>query len=242
MNVLVIAAHPDDEALGCGGTMARHAACGHRVDAIFVADGEMARSGEARPHQAGARAAGDRASQPNLPARRAAAEAAAQHLGSNPPHFLDLPDNRLDALALLDIVQPIERLTTGMMPQIIYTHHMGDLNVDHQMVARAVLTAFRPQPGSSVQAIYGFEVMSSTGWKGGLDPFEPVHFVDIGHTMEAKHAALRCYAAEMRAFPHARSHNGVDALARFRGAVQGLHAAEAFTVYRQHAQFAPVTS
>ena len=218
MNVLVIAAHPDDEALGCGGTLARHAAAGDAVDVLFVADGETSRSGAAVSGVQG---------------RREAARSAAKALGTRPPRFLDLPDNRLDERPLLEVIQAIEAASRELRPEVVYTHHLSDLNVDHQVVARAVLTAFRPLPGSSVRAVYGFEVLSSTGWMGPDAPFVPVHYADVSETLTSKRAALACYADEMRPPPHARSFEAVEALARFRGAMVGLGAAEAFVVYRQ---------
>lgn len=218
MNVLVIAAHPDDEALGCGGTLARHAAAGDAVDILLVADGETSRSGAAVSGVQG---------------RRDAARNAAKALGARPPRFLDLPDNRLDGMPLLEVIQAIESASRELRPEIVYTHHLSDLNVDHQVVARAVLTAFRPLPRSSVRAVYGFEVLSSTGWMGPEAPFAPAHYADVTATLAAKQAALACYGDEMRPAPHARSFEAVEALARYRGATVGLGAAEAFVVYRQ---------
>ncbi|WP_308916534.1 PIG-L deacetylase family protein [Jannaschia sp. LMIT008] len=213
-DVLVVAAHSDDEALGCGGTIARHAGAGDRVRLLFLTDGVGAR--------------GDGGAAP----RRDAARAAAAVLGAADVVQLDFPDNRIDAVPLLDVVQAIEGAAGA--PDLIYTHHGGDLNVDHRICHRAVLTAFRPMSGSPVRAILGFEVASSTEWAFGTpDPFQPQHFVDIAATLDAKMRALDCYAAEMRDFPHPRSARALRALAEWRGASVGLAAAEAFTVIRQ---------
>jgi LmbE family N-acetylglucosaminyl deacetylase len=216
-NILVVAAHGDDEALGCGGTMARHARRGDRVAVLFVADGETARG------------AGD------VGGREAAARAAADCLGAEPPVFLRLPDNKLDTVPLLEVVQAIELVAGRVAPSVVYTHHAGDLNIDHQIVHRAAMTAFRPTPTQTVRAIYGFEVASSTDWPGPSlgAPFWPTHVVDITAQTAAKRAALDCYAAEMRTFPHSRSVEAVEALTRLRGAQVGVAAAEAFTVLRQ---------
>lgn len=216
--VLVVAAHSDDEALGCGGTIARHASQRDSVHLLFLADGVTSRDLTA-----------DSAD------RNEAAVNAAKLLGANSPVFLDLPDNRLDTVALLDIVQSIEKTIEEVSPDIVYTHHGGDLNIDHAITHQAVMTACRPVPGQSVKAIYGFEVLSSTGW-GSPDqnlPFCPAHFVSIESYLETKIAALNCYAEEMRPFPHARSQEAVESLARLRGSQVGLKAAEAFTVLRQ---------
>jgi LmbE family N-acetylglucosaminyl deacetylase len=218
-SVLVVVAHPDDEVLGSGGTIARHAALGEKVYVLFLTDGVGARGGGA-----------DQAA-----VRRSAAETAAKILGSEQPRFLSFPDNRLDAVDRLDVVQAIEEATSKLRPSTIYTHHAGDLNVDHQICHLTVLTAFRPLPRASVRRILAMEVASSTEWSTPCisSAFIPNHFVDIEDTLPRKAAALRAYAEEMRAFPHARSSEALEHLARWRGAHVGLRAAEAFMVIRE---------
>jgi N-acetylglucosamine malate deacetylase 1 len=220
--VLVCAAHPDDEALGCGGTLLKHVAGGDHVHILFVADGVASR------HAPDADVTADAAR------RRSYAHDAARRLGARAPTFLDFPDQRLDQVALLDICQAIERATADIQPDIVYTHHAGDLNCDHQIVNRAVLTAFRPTPGRTVRAIYGFEVASSSEWAFGLpSPFCPNRFVSMTDFLAGKLDVLRCYDVEMRAPPHPRSYQAVAALAAVRGATVGVAAAEAFTVLRE---------
>lgn len=216
-NILVVAAHPDDEALGCGGTIARHAREGAAVHVVFMTDGVGARGSSA----------GDRE-------RQAAANAALKLLGAQPPVFLDFPDNQLDTVPFLAVVKKVEEAVSRTNPSIIYTHHSGDLNIDHQITQRAVMTACRPMPGSGVREIYGFEVLSSTEWAAPAQdgPFLPVRFVGIYAFLDQKLEALRCYAHEMREFPHSRSYETVKALAVLRGSNNGLRAAEAFTVLR----------
>ncbi len=148
--VLVIAAHPDDEALGCGGTIARHASCGDEVHLLFIADGETSRVMKA------------------LPNRNFMAHKAAEVLGAKPPTFLDYSDQRLDQVALLEITKLIEAEIMLDRPTIVYTHHAGDLNLDHRIVHQAAMTALRPLPNSPVKAIYAFEVLSSTEWGTGF--------------------------------------------------------------------------
>ena len=215
--VLVVAAHPDDEVLGCGGTIARHVGKGERVQVLFVADGVSSRG-----------------NQEGILGRCDAARKACRILGAGEPDFLSLPDNRLDDLPLLEVVQKIEEYLASFNPQVIYTHHSGDLNVDHTVVHRAVMTSCRPQPGCSVREIYSFEVLSSTGWlphnNGGS--FQPNFFVDISATLKSKISALRAYDMEMRPFPHSRSYDSVEYLARCRGVAVGMEAAEAFMVER----------
>lgn len=223
-SVLVVAAHPDDEALGCGGAMARHAAGGDSVTVVFVADGVSAR---AFPNDAMLDAA--------LREREAAAAAAARVLGAQVPRFLRFPDNRCDSVALLDIVQRLEAVVAELAPTVVYTHHSNDLNVDHRIAHQATLTACRPLPGASVRRIYAFETASSTEWEpAGLGgSFRPVRYVDIGDFVEAKLAAIAAYDHEMRSFPHPRSPEALRAQMMLRGAQAGVRAAEAFMVVRE---------
>ena len=223
--VLVVVAHPDDEVLGCGGTIARHSERGDTVHILILAEGVTARDAE--------RDAGGRADE--IETLRESARTAAATLGAEPPRFAGLPDNRLDSLDLLDVVKLVEAAITDIQPGIVYTHHGGDLNIDHRIVHQAVLTACRPVPAAPVRAVYAFETVSSTEWAGPSleSAFRPVRFVDITAHLDAKIKALECYAEEMRPFPHARSLESVTALARLRGASAGMAAAEAFDVVRE---------
>ena len=146
----------------------------------------------------------------------------------------DLPDNRLDTVPLLDVVKIVESLVERLQPEVIYTHHAGDLNVDHGVIHRAVLTATRPVTGQPVREIYAFEVASSTEWAfQRIEPaFRPNVFVDITRTIEAKIAAMECYETEARKFPHPRSPEALRALATRWGSVVGCAAAEAFELVR----------
>lgn len=217
-SVLVVAAHADDEALGCGGAIARHAASGDQVHVVFVADGVTS-----RPN-----AGGD-----EIARRQQATEQARSILGIRSTVFLGLPDNRLDSLPLLDIVQPLEAIVARLAPELVYTHHYGDLNVDHRLTHQAVMTACRPLPGTAVREILTFEVMSSTEWSGvGLAPFLPNLFVDIGAQLDTKMRALEAYGLEMRAPPHSRSLMHAQCLAQHHGSCVGFDAAEAFMVMR----------
>jgi len=141
----------------------------------------------------------------------------------------------MDTVGFLEIVKAIEAAVKRLKPNVIYTHHANDLNIDHAIVHRAVLTACRPLPGSSVRSIYAFETLSSTEWEpAGLGrQFQPTRFVDISNSLDAKMGAMRAYGEEMRPFPHPRSPEAIEALARFRGAQSGLLAAEAFVVVRE---------
>ena len=216
--VLVVAAHTDDEALGCGGTIARHVAEGDTVHTVFLADGVSSRPD---------------AQYDALDVRQQAAEQAQKILGVSSASYLGLPDNRLDSLALLDIVQPLEAVIERIRPEIIYTHHFGDLNVDHRKTHEAVMTACRPLPGSSVKEILTFEVMSSTEWNSaGQMPFIPSFYIDISNYFTVKKEALEAYTLEMRPAPHSRNVEHMRYLARHHGHCVGVQAAEAFMVMR----------
>jgi N-acetylglucosamine malate deacetylase 1 len=217
--VLAVVAHPDDEVLGAGGTLARLSAEGREVHIVFLANGVSARGDD----------------KPAAERRAKAARLAASLLGAREPKFLGFPDNRLDTLDLLDIARALEQVIKKVAPSTIYTHHAGDLNIDHVLCHRAVLTACRPLPGSTVRRIYAMEVPSSTEWTSPqlTNAFMPTRFVDISATQELKRRALEAYGEEMRAFPHPRSFGAVNALAAWRGASAGLLSAEAFVVVRE---------
>jgi len=216
--VLVVAAHPDDETLGCGATLAKHAVCGDTVYVIFMADGVGSRLFNSPEDEA---------------YRSSAAESACAILGVHSIDHFGFKDNRLDSYDLLDLVQRLESKLAIINPDIIYTHNASDLNVDHRLTYQTVMTACRPLPGSNLRAILSFEVPSSTEWSPShLPPFKPNYFVDIGGYLERKLDALNEYQLEMRAFPHARSLEAIEYLARYRGASVGMTSAESFFVER----------
>ncbi len=223
--VLAVAAHPDDEVLGCGATLARYASEGASVHIAIMAEGVTSRD---MRRDAGARSQ-------ELDRLKTDARAAAAALGVPEPFMAGFPDNRMDTVPLLDVVKSVEELVSRLRPTVVYTHHPGDLNVDHRVVAGAVLTACRPLPGASVRAIYAFEVLSSTEWVPAslAPPFVPNRWVSVEAHLSAKIAALEAYRSEMRPFPHARSLEAVRALAALRGAQCGYRAAEAFAVLRE---------
>jgi LmbE family N-acetylglucosaminyl deacetylase len=221
--VLVIAAHPDDEVLGCGGTAARLVAEGHEVHFAILGEGMTSRHPQRSDTDA-----------KQLTVLHQQARAAAAKLGVKNLSLHKLPDNRLDTVPLLEVVKLVEELVDRVKPEIIYTHHAGDLNVDHGVIHRAVLTATRPTAGRPVLEIYAFEVSSSTEWAfQRIEPiFRPNVFVDITRTLEAKIAAMECYESEARKFPHPRSPEALRAIATRWGSVVGCGAAEAYELVR----------
>ncbi len=223
--VLVVAAHPDDEVLGCGGTLARMASEGRAVHILLMADGETSRVSTSGQTIAPAR----------LAARNAAAEKSCKILGCTSVQLLALPDNRMDSLVLLDVVKQIEVFIHTYRPTTVFTHHSGDVNIDHRVVHEAVIAACRPQPMFPVRELLFFEVPSSTEWRppGSANVFNPNWFVDISQTLHLKLLALQAYQDELRPFPHPRSIKAVEALAQWRGATVGVDAAEGFILGRK---------
>ena len=212
--VAVIAAHPDDEVLGCGGTIARLAEEGHEVCIAILGEGITSRYDQR-----------DKADPKLLAVHQERCRRAADMLGAAELFTYELPDNRFDSVQLVASIEP----------QTIYTHHGGDLNVDHVVTHRAVMTAPRPVAGQVVKEVYAFEIPSSTEWSfGQFTPvFRPAVFVEIEKYLEGKVAAMECYESEARAFPHPRSPEALRALALRWGAAAGLCAAEAFELVRQ---------
>lgn len=225
MNILVIAAHPDDEVLGCGGTIARHADQGDNVFITILGEGIMARANSSEDD-----------SFKNM--RKILKEQSievASILGAKEVVNYNFPDNRMDSVDLLAIIKAVEESIQNFKPEIIYTHYIGDLNIDHSITSRAVITATRPQPGNLVPELYAFEVMSSTEWffGQGVDSFKPDYFVDISKYLDIKLKALSIYESEVYEYPHPRSKRSIKSLAYLRGSQSGLNSAEAFKLIRK---------
>lgn len=221
--LLVVAAHPDDEILGCGGTMALHSMRGDEVYVLILGEGitsrDVKRDRKKRDKE--------------IKELRRDIEAANKIVGTKKTFIYDFSDNRFDSVPLLDIIKVVEKVKNEVMPDIVYTHHHGDLNIDHRLTFHAVLTACRPLKGESVKEIYSFEVPSSTEWSPDNSKyFMPNYFVDIKDTIAKKVAAMKAYKSEIRGFPHPRSVRAIENLAKNRGANVGFEYAEAFMVVR----------
>jgi LmbE family N-acetylglucosaminyl deacetylase len=222
MGTLVVAAHPDDEVLGCGGTIASLAA---REDVWIGILGEAPSSRYAARELAPAS---------DNDESRAQALAAGKILGASEVLFAGLPDNRFDGVPLVEMAKTIEGWVERFRPETIYTHAPGDLNMDHSLAFRSVLIATRPVAGGHVKQVLSFEVPSSTEWAfQSLSPaFSPNTFVEIGGTIDKKISALEAYETEVRPFPHPRSPEALRAIARRWGSVVGVEYAEAFQLIR----------
>lgn len=217
--ILVVAAHPDDEILGCGGTLARFVQQGAEVYTLLLGKGVAARDQD------------EQGVKKKIDVLNECMNLANQSLGVKEVFSFDFPDNSFDSVALLDIVKVVEDVKEKIKPNIIFTHYAKDLNIDHRITYEAVITATRPLPGESVKEIYSFEVLSSTEWKYPLS-FSPDTFFDISATIESKLQALRYYESEMREFPHPRSLEAVELNAKSWGVKTGLRFAEAFECVR----------
>jgi LmbE family N-acetylglucosaminyl deacetylase len=232
MKILAVFAHPDDEVLAAGATIARYAREGHRVAIAILGEGITSRSPSREAALADAKAREDLARLQTMRTRAALALGPAHLVASR---GFDFPDNRFDTASLLSVIKIVEELAEVEMPAVVLTHHPGDLNVDHGIVTEAVLTAFRSLPERRSCQILAGEVLSSTDYSIGVPgrAFEPNLWVpvsedDLGRKIEA----LRTYESEVRTFPHPRSAEAVESLARWRGAQAGVAFAEAFRLLR----------
>jgi LmbE family N-acetylglucosaminyl deacetylase/predicted acetyltransferase len=221
--ILVVAAHPDDEILGVGATIAKRIKEGDLAYALILAEGQTSRWDK--------REYADKTKVFEL--HRDTYESA-QVIGYKEVFFGNMPDNRMDSFELLDIVKIVEKYINIIHPDIIYTHHYGDLNIDHMLTYRAVKTATRPIAGFIVKQVYTFQTVSSTEWNFGNkgELFSPNVFIDISNTIDLKNEAMRKYKTELREFPHPRSIEMLDAVAKYWGGVSGTQYAEAFELVR----------
>lgn len=222
-NVLVVAAHPDDELLGEGGTVRRLVNAGATVRAIILAEGLTSRA-----------MTREESDLSELAELQADARAAASVVGFESIDFCGFPDNRMDEVDLLDIIKKVSQFVGLYRPDTIFTHHHGDLNIDHRRTCEAVLTACRPVGEYSVKRIYGFETPSSTEWNYTYaESFRPNVYFDVSETIESKIEGMSKYRSEGAKAPHPRSPEALKALAAYRGSNVGCAYAEAFVLLRE---------
>lgn len=216
MKVLCVAAHPDDELLGVGATLARHAKAGDQVTAAVLCEGVSMRYAPERHAEV-----------------RAQSKRAAELIGMD-VRLGNLPDQKLDTLSLTEVASHVEKLIEELKPDRVYTHFSGDINRDHRVIAEAVLVATRPYAAPSVSEVLMFETPSATEWSAPelLPSFHPNVFVDVSETLEQKIRAFLCYSAEVRPAPHPRSPEALRARALHWGSVSNLGLAECFMLVR----------
>lgn len=220
--ILVVAAHPDDEVLGLGATIKKLSAT-NEIYVLIVTDGCSSQySGQDVESL--------------IEQKEKMAQKAAQILGVKQVLFGKLPDMKLDTVSHVDVNRVIENAVDDISPEIVFTHHYGDVNLDHQMVYRSTLVATRPSVGACVKKLYTYEVLSSTEWQSSLPNFAfvPNTYISVDKQMlDAKKEALKAYSIELRKFPHTRSAEAIDNLAAYRGQSVGVAAAEAFCLLRE---------
>jgi LmbE family N-acetylglucosaminyl deacetylase len=216
--VLVVAPHPDDEILGCGGTIARLASAGHAVHVAIATRGAPPRYRQEEVEQV----------------RREAADAHAL-LGVAQTHWLDHPAAELDRVPHAELNASMGALIATVQPDTLFLPFVGDIHLDHQLIFRSALVAARPNGWNAPTRLYAYETLSETNWSAPyVEPgFAPNVFIDIAETLERKLDAFACYRSQCRAFPNERSPEALRALAMLRGATVHRRAAEAFLLIRE---------
>jgi len=233
LNILVIIAHPDDEVLGMGGTILKHAKNGDRVTVAYLTTGITSR--RSVNYKTNPKYEPTKKQEANMRKQiselRSDAKKVCKFLKVKKTMFFDYPDNELDTISLLKIIKTVEKLVKETKPERIYTSHFGDLNIDHRIVYESVLTAVRPTE-LTVKEILCFELLSSTEWSFSYE-FKPNYFIDIKNELENKIKAMKLYKNEIRKYPHPRSVESIKHTACKWGTVSGFFAAEAFQLIRK---------
>lgn len=221
--VLVIAAHPDDEVLGCGGTVARLSAEGVECHLLIVTDGSSSQYKDS-----------DNLNE-IIVAKKLETKNCADLLGFKSIHYGELPDMKLDTTPHIRINQVIEEVIDKVLPDTVFTHFWGDVNCDHQNVFKSTLVAVRPILGQIVREVYCYRVPSSTEWTPNKADtmFMPNYFVDIEKYAEQKYNAFACYSTELREYPHPRSVQYLRENDKVVGLRVGLLVAEEFVLLRK---------
>lgn len=221
VNVLVIAAHPDDEVLGCGGTLLKHKAVGDKIFACIVTTTDTPEGMLPR--------------YPDYKERRQEALKVAKAIGfEKEPFFLNIPPINLDTYPHGALNDKLKAVVDEVKPSIIYSHHFGDPHKDHQRIYESVMVITRPSPGSPVREVYSMEPVSASEWSDpNRAPFTPQMYVDISNFLKRKLELMSIYKIELKHPPHPRSLESIETQARWRGFAIGRKAAEAFMIIRQ---------
>ncbi len=219
--ILVVAAHPDDEVLGCGGTIARLVKEGYEAYTLILGEGITSRD----------KIRNRKKREKDINKLKNQIRKANKILGVKEVLSFDFPDNRFDSVDFLDIVKVIEEVKNELKPELVFTHSKSDMNIDHRITYMAVITSTRPMQNESVRTIYSFEVLSSTEWNYPLS-FSPNVYFNIENTLDLKLKAMMEYKMELREYPHPRSIEGIRTKAMQRGMEVGFPYAEAFELVR----------
>ena len=234
MKILIIVAHPDDEVLGMGGTIKKLAKEGHNIKIVILATGITSRRSPNYSNSTDYKLDKklENITKKQLKELQKDAKNASKILGVTKLTMMNFPDNEMDKITNLEITKTIEKIINEFKPQIVYTHSEYDLNIDHRIIHNAVLTATRPSQKFTVKKVITFEVPSSTEWNFSKK-FIPNIFVDISKELSVKTRAMKAYQNEIRKFPHPRSMEGLEIIAKRWGTVSGFRAAEAFCLIRE---------
>ena len=218
--ILIVAAHPDDEVLGCFATVSKLIMQGYEAYTLILSGGKTSR---------------DNFDKQEIDVLKQEMFEANNYIGIKKVFQADFPDNSFDSVPLLNIVKEIEKIKRQVSPGVIFTHHSGDMNIDHQITHRAVLTATRPMVGECIRSIYSMEIPSSTEWNSFTKDtiFVPDVFVDVTDTIEKKVKAMSIYKSELKEYPHPRSLTFIKELAKSNGVKVGLKFSENFKLIRQ---------
>lgn len=218
MIILIIAPHPDDEVLGCEGTIVKHNLSGDEVHLCIVT--------KAYPPEW---------SEDEIKERKEEVLRVNQILGIRKTHFLDFPTVKLDTVPHKELDEAITRVANEVQPEVVYIPHRGDVNKDHRLVFDAAMVAVKPKPGSAIRKVLSYEILSETEWGAPFveNAFIPNVYVDISETLEIKLKAMSEYKLELKEFPHPRSLEAISTLAKIRGSTTGVRAAKAFMLVRE---------
>ena len=225
-NIMIVVAHPDDELLGLGATMNLLINNWNvKTHVVILGEGITSRANKRDTSKW----------ESELKLHKANIYKAQSSIGYHSVSIYDLPDNRFDSINLLDIIKIIEKEKQEFLPEVIFTHHGGDLNIDHQRTFESVITSCRPLQNEIVKTIITFETPSGTEWRASSDPkhFIPNLFIEVSETnLNAKISGMENYEFEKRVFPHPRSPEALKIQAQKWGISVGCSFAEAFTIIR----------
>jgi len=219
--ILIVAAHPDDEVLGCFGTVSRLIKDGYEAYTLILGEGKTSRNEQRIIEK----------KKYELEVLNSEIQTANDVIGIKKVFVESFPDNRFDSVDLLDIIKVISKVKEEIKPDIIFTHYEHDLNIDHQITYKAVITATRPMEDECVKEIYSFEILSSTEWNYPLS-FSPDTYFDISNTIDFKIKAMSKYSSELCKYPHPRSIEGIELNAKYQGMRVGKQYVEAFKSIR----------
>jgi len=219
--ILIVASHPDDEVLGCFGTVARLIEEGYEAYTLILGEGKTSRD-ESRVVEN---------KKDEIEVLNSEIQKANDIIGIKKVFVESFPDNRFDSVDLLDIIKVISKVKEEVNPDIIFTHYENDLNIDHRITYQAVITATRPMEDECVKEVYSFEILSSTEWNYPLS-FSPDTYFDISDSLDLKLKAMNEYTSELCEYPHPRSLEGIEINAKYQGMRVGKKYVEAFKTIR----------